>query len=215
MQRIALLLVALTLAGCGAAAPKPDVAPAPTAPAPQPAAQPAPVPAPNANPVNLNPAPGEVCNRPPDTSGIDIHIYPGESDRELAIKPGWTIPMGNNYFHVSLRFPAAVDRSSVRVSVDPAPWQVKYDPRNEPPGLQNSYTFSVLPGGQVGRGPEGKLTVTVSEARGTDGKPLISQPLRFAIWAFGPQDPGKPNPAALVQCPGLEVPPPPLPPGSK
>jgi hypothetical protein len=198
MKRLALGTLSLLMMGCSVAAPPAQPTQTQTPPASQqPAASGAPT-------VVTVPNPEEICHKPNgDKSGLTVEVYKGFSDSTYRLQPGWTVPIPNWFFNAAVKYPEVVDRSTVKVTVEPSSWQYLGPLENEPPVRSQYFTFSVAPDGnrENRNGATGFITVIVEGAKSLTGKPLQAGPVQFRLYAYTPLMPGE----SMAACPGIEV----------
>jgi hypothetical protein len=179
VKRLFLLLAPLVLAGCTTAN-GPSPAPKDSTPMPEKPTQTEP------GTVAL-PKENEVCLKPEDQSGILFHLYKPQGDSTFRAKPGWTIARPAYELLGAVSFPKPVDRSSVKLRVEPAAdWVYQERPTIGAP--ETLAPFDFVPAGakpnSVTWGKPGWITLTVESAKAKDGSDLVTKPLSLRIFAY-------------------------------
>lgn len=157
------------------------------------------------------PKQGEVCLKPSDASGITIDLYKPQGHGTFRAAPGWTIARPAFNLMGAVRFPKAVDPSSVKISVKPAAdWQAV---KTEVAGKSAVYVdFNFLPAGanlkeplMMQWGKPGWVTLTVESAKAADGTDVLKAPVSLKIFAYSTEM--QASHPYLVECYGtLSVP---------
>lgn len=196
MQKIALSLAALTLAGCSAAqTPAPVSTPAPVEnkPAPVTEAKPAPAPAQPAGPApgsTALPTKDEVCVKPEGPGALPIVLLKPQGNSSFLAKTGWTIARPNFQLMGSVSFPRPVDPATVKLKVEPAANWVAVEAKaiGAP---ENMAHFNFLPAGGnlkepllMQMGKPGWIHLTVESAKDKQGKEMVEQPTTLKIFAY-------------------------------
>lgn len=127
------------------------------------------------------PKPDEICLKPKEESGIAIDLRKYPTGHGWRARPGWVITIRAATIPAAIQFPRSVDRSTVRLSVEPSYWHVE----SEATGLDTDYRFWLLPEGKrLDQAKPGWLTITVTEARDTEGKEFAGVPFTVRMFAY-------------------------------
>lgn len=127
------------------------------------------------------PEPEEVCLKPEDSSGIviDFGNQPGHGTGR--VKPGWGVALQARPMRVALEFPKPVNRSLIKVTVEPSSWQVTESELEQV--SDTSYRFNLVPSGEVER-DLGWVTLRVEGTGAVDGDGLDGLPFSVRFFAY-------------------------------